>query len=61
MKVKTFDCVEMKRRGAEQVRQQIAGMSHLQELEFWRNQTEEIRRRQQDIRQKLSLKSRQPA
>jgi hypothetical protein len=61
MKVKTFDCVEMKRRGAEQVRQQIAGMSPLQELEFWRNQTEEIRRRQQDIRQKLSLKSRQPA
>jgi hypothetical protein len=61
MKVKTFDCVEMKRRGAEQVRQQIAGMSPLQELEFWRNQTEEIRRRQQDIRQKLNLKSRQPA
>jgi proline racemase len=61
MKVKTFDCVEMKRRGAEQVRQQIAGMSPLQELEFWRNQTEEIRRRQQDIRQKLSLKPRQPA
>jgi len=61
MKVKTFDCVEMKTRGAEQVRQQIAGMSPLQELEFWRNQTEEIRRRQQDIRQKLNLKSRQPA
>ena len=61
MKVKIFDCVEMKTRGAEQVRQQIAGMSPLQELEFWRNQTAEIRRRQQDIRQKLSLKSRQPA
>lgn len=58
MKGKTFDCVQMKRRGAEQVRQQIAGMSPLQELEFWRNQTEQIRRRQQDIRQKLSSKSR---
>ena len=58
MKVKTFDCVEMKRRGAEQVQQQIADMSPLQELEFWRNQTEEIRRRQHDIRQKLSLESR---
>jgi hypothetical protein len=61
MRIKTFDCVEMKTRGAEQVQQQIAGMSPLQELEFWRNQTEEIRRRQQDIRQKLSLKSHPPA
>jgi len=58
MKGKTFDCVEMKRRGAEQVRQQIAEMSPQQELDFWRQQTEQIRRRQADIRQRLSLKSR---
>jgi len=58
MKAKKFDCVEMKRQGAEQVRQQIASMNAVQELEFWRHQTEEIRHRQQDIRQKLSLEPR---
>jgi len=58
MKTKAFDCVEMKRRGAEQVQQQIAGMDVQQELDFWRNQTEEIRRRQKEIREKLHLPSR---
>lgn len=50
MKTKKFDCVEMKRRGAENVRAQIAGMTLEQELEFWRGQTEELRRRQTDQR-----------
>jgi hypothetical protein len=58
MKAKTFDCVEMKRRGADQLQQRLAGMPPLQELEFWHKQTDEIRRRQQDIRQKLTLQSR---
>ena len=58
MKAKTFDCVEMKWRGAEQVRQRIAGMTPSQELKFWRDQTEEVRHRQQVIRQKLSVPSR---
>ncbi|MCK4342351.1 MAG: hypothetical protein KAY37_11585 [Phycisphaerae bacterium] len=49
MKTKTFDCVEMKRRGAARVQQAIAGMTPQQELEYWRNQTEQLRRRQQEI------------
>lgn len=49
MKTKTFDCVEMKRRGAVRVQQTIAGMSPRQELEYWRNQTEQLRRRQREI------------
>jgi hypothetical protein len=58
MKAKAFDCVEMKRHGAEQVQQQIAGMSPSQELDFWRKQTEEIRQRQHEMRERLSLKTR---
>ena len=49
MKTKTFDCVEMKRRGAARVQQAIAGMTPQQELEYWRNQTEQLRRRQREI------------
>ncbi len=50
MKKKTFDCVEMKRRGAEHVRNQIAGMTPQQELEFWRKRTDELRNRQEHPR-----------
>lgn len=42
-KSKTFDCVDMKRKGAEQVQQEIAGMSIEQELAYWRKGTEELR------------------
>ena len=50
MKTKTFDCVEMKRRGAELVQERLASMTPEQELEFWRQQTEELRREQQRVR-----------
>ena len=46
MKTKTFDCVEMKRRGAEHVYSITKNMTPSQELEFWRKRTEEIRREQ---------------
>jgi len=49
MKTKTFDCVEMKRRGAEWVQKRLASMTPEQELEYWRQQTEELRREQQRI------------
>jgi hypothetical protein len=43
---KPFDCVEMKRRGAEEVQRQIAGLTREEELEFWRKQTDKLRERQ---------------
>ena len=46
MTTKTFDCVQMKRRGAELVRQRLAGMTRQQQLEYWRQQTALLRRRQ---------------
>jgi hypothetical protein len=53
MKKKTFDCVEMKHRGAASVQERVAGMSAEQELEFWRQQTEELRCEQDHIRKTL--------
>ncbi len=46
MKTKTFDCVEMKRRGAARVQEAIAGMAPQQESQYWRDQTERLRKRQ---------------
>jgi len=50
MKKKAFDCVEMKRRGADKVREQIQNMTPEQELEFWQRKTEALRRRQEKIK-----------
>jgi hypothetical protein len=44
MKTKTFDCVEMKRRGAKKVREAIKGMTVDQEAKFWSKLTTELRR-----------------
>ena len=50
MKAKAFDCVEIKRKGAEKVRQESAGMSLNEELDCWRRGTEELRALQESMR-----------
>ena len=47
MKTKKFDCVEMKRKGAEKVQQEIAGMTLDEELAYWQQGTKELRALQQ--------------
>lgn len=47
---KTFDCVEMKRRGAEEVQQLLASMTAEEELAYWQRGTEELQQRQQELR-----------
>jgi hypothetical protein len=44
VKTKTFDCVEMKRRGAELVRKQLEGKSLAQQLEYWQKGTDELKK-----------------
>ena len=51
---KSFDCVEMKRRGAEALRKRLAGMTFEQEVEFWRKRSEEFEREQQRLRAKAT-------
>ena len=50
MKAKTFDCVEMKHRGAEKVREQIGSMTPEQELAFWRERSRILRQRQESAK-----------
>ena len=50
MKTKTFDCVEMKRRGAEEVQAALAGLTPEEELAFWQSGTAQLERRQAEVR-----------
>jgi hypothetical protein len=52
MRTKTFDCVQMKRQGAELVRRQLEGKSFEEQLEYWRKGTEELRKLQVQAREK---------
>lgn len=47
---KTFDCVRMKREGAERVMKQLEGKSLQEQLEYWQEGTEDLKRRQQEIK-----------
>lgn len=47
---KTFDCIEMKRRGAQEVQQTIAGMTLAEELVYWQSGTAELSNRQKRLR-----------
>ena len=49
-KKKKFDCVEMKRKGAEKLLMVISGMTLDEELSFWKQGTDELKLRQNEIR-----------
>ena len=51
MKKKTFDCVEMKRRGADRVRKRLEGKTLKEQLEYWQKGTRELRRLQEKAKQ----------
>ena len=51
MKTKTFDCVNMKRLGAELVRKQLEGKSLKQQLEYWQKGTEALRQLQIQVQE----------
>jgi hypothetical protein len=50
MKTKTFDCVQMKRQGAEKVRQQTAALTSEEELRFWQERSQQLLERQAALR-----------
>lgn len=51
MKNKKFDCVEMKRAGAELVLKKTSAMSRKEELDFWSHQTQVLANRQKQIKE----------
>ncbi len=52
MKTKTFDCVQMKRRGAELVQKELEGKTPKEVLEYWQKGPAELKKLQK--RKKLS-------
>ena len=52
MKTKTFDCVQMKRKGAEIVQRQLRGKTFEQQVEYWRKETDELKKLQRRLRNK---------
>lgn len=44
MESKKFDCVEMKRKGAESVYKKIANLTRAEQLKFWHAGNEELRK-----------------
>lgn len=49
MKTKTFDCVEMKRRGAMRIYEATKDLTLEQEIEYWRRRNEEFQREQETL------------
>ena len=47
---KTFDCVEMKRRGAERIHSLTAGMTIKEQSAFWMERTELLQKFQDTVR-----------
>ena len=45
MTTKMFDCVEMKRQGADRLQKKLAGMTRDEQLAYWAGRTEELRTR----------------
>ena len=43
---KSFDCIEMKRRGALKIHERLASMSIEEQVEYWRRRSDELRRRE---------------
>ena len=55
-KAKTFDCVEMKQRGAEALRQKLERMTPEQEIEYWRERSARFQAEQEQLRNKKRRK-----
>jgi hypothetical protein len=48
-RTKTFDCVEMKRRGAQRIYEATKDMTLEQEVAYWREQSRQFREEQERI------------
>lgn len=50
---KKFDCVEMKRRGGDRVYQRLKDLSQEEQIEYWRQRTEELLKEQAEAKARL--------
>jgi hypothetical protein len=49
---KTFDCVRMKRQGAERVMRQLECKSLREQLEYWQKGTEDLQKLQESLKKR---------
>lgn len=47
---KEFDCIKMKRKGAEKLHKKLAGLTLPEELKFWQERTAELKKEQENLR-----------
>ena len=52
---KKFDCVEMKRKGADAVQSTISKLSREEELRFWQKGTAELENLKKEVEQKSAV------
>ena len=57
MIAKTFDCVQMKQMGAEEIRKKIENITKEEEFEFWRNKSKKLKKLQKKINTKKQQSS----
>ncbi len=56
-KTKKFDCIALKRRGAEKIYKRLAKMSQEEQLAFWQARTLALRQRRQQLKKSRSVES----
>ena len=52
MRTKTFDCVEMKRRGGEKIYEELKDKSIEEQIAYWQQKNEEFRQFIDSVREK---------
>ncbi len=55
MNNKTFDCVELQHKGAEEIRKQTEGMTFEEEVEFWRRESELLKKIKEEVKKEKAL------
>ena len=55
MKTKTFDCVEMKRKAAIRIHEQLKNMSLQEKIEYWQKRNEVFREEQEKIKKTIPI------
>lgn len=54
---KKFDCVNMKHKAAKKIRKQLAGLSLNEELIFWQQKTDALRKQKDELIRKQKMAS----
>ena len=53
MKISNYNCVEIQHRGADKIREKTSQMTKDQELKFWQEQTQYLKKHQKLIRENM--------